>query len=106
MGNGKQMRFHHIDDCVMGVIKTMDKIENGEAINLSTGKYTSFIEFLKISRDIIGNDFKIVTKKSKPVGVFARGGCTKKQRKLGFKYQVDLKLGIDRGINYLSKIIN
>ena len=106
-GNGKQMRdFIHIDDCVMGVIKTMDKIDNGEAINLSTGKYTSFIEFLKISRDIIGNDFKIVTKKSKPVGVFARGGCTKKQRKLGFKYQVDLKLGIDRGINYLSKIIN
>ena len=97
--------FIHIDDCVMGVIKTMDKIENGEAINLSTGKYTSFIEFLKISRDIIGNDFKIVTKKSKPVGVF-EGGCTKKQRKLGFKYQVDLKLGIDRGINYLSKIIN
>ena len=34
---------------------------------------------------MLGNDFKIVTKKSKPV-VFARGGCTKKQRKLGFKY--------------------
>ena len=49
--------FIHIDDCVEGVIRTMDKI-NGGAINLSTGKYTSFIDFLNISKKIIGNDLK------------------------------------------------
>ena len=103
-GNGKQMRdFIHIDDCVEGVIRTMDKINDGSAINLSTGKYTSFINFLNISKKIIGNDFKIITKKSKPVGVFARGGCIKKQLRLGFKYKISLNQGIERGINFLSK---
>ena len=37
--------FIHIDDYVEGVIRTMDKINDGGAINLSTGKYTSFIDF-------------------------------------------------------------
>ena len=36
--------FIHIDDCVSGVLTTMDKIDDGDAINLSSGIYTSFIE--------------------------------------------------------------
>ncbi len=39
-GSGDQMRdFIHIDDCVNGVIQTMDQVDNGDAINLSTGYY-------------------------------------------------------------------
>ncbi len=50
-GSGTQMRdFIHIDDCVRGVIATMDKIDNGDAVNLSTGIYTSFIEFARWRR--------------------------------------------------------
>ena len=45
-GTGKQMRdFIHIDDCVRGVISTMDLIDNADAVNLSTGRLCSFIEF-------------------------------------------------------------
>ena len=72
--------FIHIDDCVRGVIKTMDRINDASAINLSTGKFTSFIDFLKIGRKVYGNNFKIITQKSKPVGVFARAGSTYKQK--------------------------
>ena len=68
-GDGKQMRdFIHIDDCVRGVTKTMDKINDASAINLSTGKFTSFIDFLKIGRTVSGNAFKIITQKSNQLG--------------------------------------
>ena len=105
-GDGKQMRdFIHIDDCVRGVIKTMDRINDASAINLSTGKFTSFIDFLKIGRKVYGNNFKIITQKSKPVGVFARAGSTYKQRKLGFKTRITLEEGIERGLKYYENKI-
>ena len=37
--------FIHIDDCVRGVIATMDRIDDGSAVNLSTGMFTSFKQF-------------------------------------------------------------
>jgi GDP-L-fucose synthase len=105
-GNGKQMRdFIHIDDCVDGVIKTMNKVNDASAVNLSTGIYTSFIDFLNLSKLIIGTNFKIIKKTSKPVGVFARAGNTNLQKKLGFEFKISLKKGIERGLNYLSKKI-
>ncbi len=103
-GDGKQKRdFIHIDDCVEGVIKTMDLINDGAPINLSTGIHTSFENFLNLSKKIVGYNFKIIKKKSKPTGVFARGGCTKKQIRLGFKFKIPLEIGIKRGIDYLEK---
>ena len=97
--------FIHIDDCVDGVVKTMNKIDNASAINLSTGIYTSFIEFIKLGRKITGFKFDIKTRKSKPVGVFARAGCTKKQVKLGFKSQITIDQGIKRGLNFYQKLL-
>jgi len=103
-GDGKQMRdFIHIDDCVDGVIKTMDKVNNASPINLSTGIYTSFIDFIKLGKKITGYNFDIITKKSKPTGVYARGGSTQKQLKLGFKAQIKISDGIERGLKYFQK---
>lgn len=105
-GDGKQMRdFIHIDDCVKGVIKTMNKINDGSAINLSTGIFTSFINFLNIGKKISGFNFDIKTKKSKPVGVYARGGCTKKQRLYNFKYEIKIEQGIKRGLEYFERLL-
>ena len=102
-GDGKQMRdFIHIDDCVEAVISSMDKINDGSPLNLSTGTFTSFIDFLNIGKKIAGINFKIVKKKSKPVGVFARAGSTKKQLKIGIKFKIDLVEGISRGLNFLK----
>ena len=83
----------------------MDRINDASAINLSTGKFTSFIDFLKIGRKVYGNNFKIITQKSKPVGVFARAGSTYKQRKLGFKTRITLEEGIERGLKYYENKI-
>ena len=55
-GTGTQMRdFIHIDDCVEGVVTTMgDQVDDGGAVNLSTGILTSFIEFAQLAAGIVG----------------------------------------------------
>lgn len=103
-GSGKQMRdFIHIEDCINGVLLTIDKIDNGDAVNLSTGEYTSFIEFARKAAGICGYSPKVTGTSDTPEGVFARGGTTEKQRGLGFKHTIDFSDGIARAINYFDK---
>ena len=48
-GTGTQMRdFIHIEDCVDGILTTIDQIDDAGAVNLSTGIFTSFIEFARL----------------------------------------------------------
>ena len=57
LGHGTQMRdFIHIDDCVTGVLTTMDQIDDGGALNLSTGIFTSFIDFARLAANLAGFD--------------------------------------------------
>ncbi len=103
-GTGDQMRdFIHIEDCVDGILKTMDRIDNGEALNLSTGVYTSFKDFARVAAQFCGYSPDVIGMSDKPEGVFARGGDTAKQHKMGFKYTIDFQAGIDRAIRYYSK---
>ena len=100
-GSGTQMRdFIHIDDSVEGILKTMDKIDDGNAVNLSTGKFTSIIEFARIAANALGYRPHIRGLLHQPVGVHARGGDTEKQIQLGFKYTIDFRVGIARALNY------
>ena len=102
-GNGDQMRdFIHIEDCVEGVLTTMDSIDDGEAINLSTGIYTSFKQFASLATEVVGYSPEIRGLTDKPSGVFARAGDTDKQKSFGFEYQVDFKIGIERAVHYYA----
>lgn len=104
-GSGKQMRdFIHIDDCINGILITMDKIDDASAINLSTGIYTSFIDFAKTAVELCGFNAEVRGMSDKPEGVFARGGDTEKQKKLGFKYSTDFKTGIENALKYYSEL--
>ncbi|MFH1826773.1 MAG: NAD-dependent epimerase/dehydratase family protein [bacterium] len=103
-GTGRQMRdFIHIDDCVDGVLATMDKIDNGDAINLGTGIFTSFIDFVKIAAELCGFSPKVEGTSNKPEGVFARAGDPTKLHSLGFKHTIDFKTGIERALKYYAK---
>ncbi len=103
-GSGTQMRdFIHIEDCVDGVLTTMDKIDNGEALNLSTGIFTSFIEFARLAAEVAGYCPEVKGMSDKPAGVHARGGDTTKQQQLGFRYKVDFRTGIERALKYYSR---
>ncbi len=100
-GTGDQMRdFIHIKDCVDAVLMTMDIIDDADALNLSTGILTSFKEFAKMAAEVCGYNPRIIGMSDKPSGVFARGGDTTKQKKLGFNYKIDFKTGIQKAIKY------
>jgi GDP-L-fucose synthase len=102
-GAGTQMRdFIHIDDCVEGVLRTMDQIEDGDAINLSTGIYTSFIEFARTAAGLLGFDPEVRGLSDKPAGVHARAGDVAKQRRLGFTPSIRFAQGIRRALDYYS----
>ncbi|UCE49920.1 MAG: NAD-dependent epimerase/dehydratase family protein, partial [Phycisphaerales bacterium] len=103
-GTGEQMRdFIHIEDCVAGILRTLPLIDDAEAVNLSTGIFTSFRQFARIAADLCGYSPEIVGLSDKPSGVFARAGETSKQKKLGFTPQIDLRSGIKRAIEYYSR---
>jgi GDP-L-fucose synthase len=105
-GSGLQMRdFIHIEDCVEGVQSTCDKIDDGDAINLSTGIYTNFREFAALAAEVCGYSPEVLGMSDKPTGVFARGGDTSKQRDLGFEYQISFREGIERAIAYYESLI-
>jgi GDP-L-fucose synthase len=92
--------FIHIEDCVDGVLATMDRIENGDALNLSTGIFTSFKEFARVAAGICGYKPEIRGTSNRPEGVFARGGETAKQAAHGFKYKISFRDGIEKAIRF------
>jgi GDP-L-fucose synthase len=102
-GSGQQMRdFIHIDDCVDGVLLTMDKVDDGQAINLSTGVLTSFIDFATMAAELVGYCPEVWGMSDMPEGVFARGGDTARQRTLGFTNKVCFRDGVERGLRHFS----
>lgn len=107
-GSGYQMRdFVHIEDVVRNSVLISKKIKNGKAINLSTGKFTSFIDLAKMALKFLGKEnVKVIGNSNKPEGVFARAGCFKYQKKLGIKNQIDLKSGVKMSLVELQKIYN
>jgi len=103
-GTGDQMRdFIHIEDCVDGVLATMDKIDDAEALNLSTGIYTSFKQFARMAAEAVGYSPDVIGLSSQPAGVFARGGDTKKQKDYGFAYSFSFQQGVEKAIRYFQE---
>lgn len=100
-GSGLQMRdFIHIEDCMEGILQTMDQVDDASAINLSTGIYTSFIEFAQMAADILGYRPLVKGTSNTPEGVFARAGDTERQERLGFRHAVDFKEGVKKALEY------
>lgn len=102
-GTGQQMRdFIYIEDCVDGVLTTMAAIDDGDAVNLSTGIFTSFGEFARIAAEAVGYSPEIVGVTDKPAGVFARAGDTRKQAALGFVAKTTFAEGIEKAIGFVA----
>ena len=94
--------FIHIEDCMDGIFTTVDQIDDGGAVNLSTGVLTSFIEFATIAAELAGYRPEVKGMSDKPAGVHARGGDTTKQRQLGFTHKIDFRSGIERALKHFS----
>jgi nucleoside-diphosphate-sugar epimerase len=102
-GSGTQMRdFIHIDDCIRGAVMTMDKIDTGDALNLSTGTCTTFIDFARKAAALVGYTPEVRGMCDRPAGVHARGGDTRKQAAFGFTHSIDFAAGIERALAFYS----
>lgn len=103
-GTGDQMRdFIHISDCVRGILSSLDEIEDGSAVNLSTGILTSFKSFARTAAEIVGYSPNVQGTSDKPEGVFARGGDSRLQEELGIRHRMSFEEGIRRGIEFLEQ---
>ena len=100
-GTGDQSRdFIHISDCVRFVLKSMDQISDGSALNLSTARKTTFKEFAKIAANAVGYDPRVMGTSDKPEGVFARVGDVRLQNEMGLQPSVSFEEGVRRGVEY------
>jgi nucleoside-diphosphate-sugar epimerase len=104
-GSGRQMRdFIHVEDCVRGVVSTMGGVDDAGAINLSTGVLTSFGELAMLSAEVLGYEAEVEAITVEPEGVFARGGDTAKQRRLGFEAGITLRAGVEQMMEHLLAV--
>jgi GDP-L-fucose synthase len=102
-GSGRQMRdFIHIEDCIDGVLTMMDKIDDGDAVNLSTGVFTSFSDFARLAAELAGYAPEVRGLSDQPEGVFARAGDTTKQAALAFTARTSFRQGVARALEYLK----
>ncbi|GAC13712.1 NAD-dependent epimerase/dehydratase family protein [Aliiglaciecola lipolytica] len=105
-GSGQQARdFVHIDDIVKFVLKSINYMEAGESINISSGIGTSFFELAQQIQAVAGVELELRNDPSKPEGVFYRVGDNKKQLKF-YQLEVSLEEGIQRTLEHFTTELN
>jgi GDP-L-fucose synthase len=80
----------------------MNEIHGGDALNLSTGKLTTFLNFAQMATECVGYSPDIFGDVSMPEGVASRGGDTSKQAKFGFHAEIPIEVGIAECIEYFQ----
>lgn len=94
-GDGEQSRdFIYIEDCIDGILNTYEQIDDASALNLGTGKRTSFRSLIATACSVNGIECEIRPLTDKPVGVFARYCDRTKQELFGFTPKYSLEEGI------------
>ncbi len=97
-GTGQQGRdFVHIDDVMDCMFLAMEQIHDGSAINIGSGKLTSFIDLIKIFSRFAGYNPTIKPLIDKPMGVHSRY-CDMSfvKERLGWEPKISLEEGMRR----------
>ncbi len=97
-GSGKQGRdFIHIEDVMDCTLLAMDHIKDGSAINIGSGKLTSFLDLIQIFTSFAGYNPNIKPLLDKPVGVHSRyANMDYVTEKLGWKPKLSIEEGMRR----------
>lgn len=97
-GTGKQGRdFVHIEDVMDCTLLAMEHITDGSAINIGSGKLTSFLDLIKVFTSFAGYEPDIKALLDKPVGVHSRyGNMDYVSQRLGWKPRLSLEEGMRR----------
>ena len=104
-GDGKQERaFLYVGDCVEGLIRAMEKIENANPINLGSEEVISIGELAKKIVSLSGKNIKIEYDFSGPKGTYKYCADTTKMKKtLEWKPRVSLDEGLRRTFKWAEK---
>ncbi len=107
-GSGKQGRdFVHIDDCIDCILMAMDNIKDGTAINIGSGKLTSFLEIIDIFTKYAGYNPEIKPLLDKPVGVHSRySDMSFVENTFGWKPKISIEEGMKRVYDAACKAVN
>jgi nucleoside-diphosphate-sugar epimerase len=107
-GTGKQGRdFVHIDDCIDAILLAMEKISDGTAVNIASGKLTTFLEVAALFAELAGYKPEIKPLVDKPMGVHSRyADISKIQDVLGWSPKISLEQGFGRVLAEASRRIN
>lgn len=97
-GSGRQGRdFVHIDDCVDVMFRVLDVIHDGRAVNIGSGRLTTFLEVARLFGDLAGYRPEIRPLIDKPVGVQARyADTTRLATLLDWRPTISLEEGFAR----------
>ncbi len=97
-GSGKQGRdFVHIENCVDAMFLILDKIKDGSAINIGSGRLMTFEEVAKKFAEIAGYTPTIKPLVDKPEGVHTRyADITKMKQVLGWEPEISIDEGFRR----------
>jgi UDP-glucose 4-epimerase len=107
-GSGDQNRdFTYLDDIVMGTILAGANLSNCEAVNLGTGVCYTMKEIIENIFNVVKwKPKKIIFDTTKPEGVKSRClDISYSSKIIGYKPQVDIKLGIEKTSKWLKTII-
>lgn len=104
-GTGEQDRdFTFVSDIANGTIVAAEKIKDGSAVNLGTGKRYKIKDVAAMIFDSVGFHPKsIVYDASKPVGVLSRALDITKARKLGWGPKVSIEEGIKKTAEWYAR---
>lgn len=97
-GSGKQGRdFVHIDDCIDCILLAMENVHDGSAINIGSGKLTSFLEIIELFCQFAGYKPTIKPLLDKPVGVHSRyANMDYVAQQFSWKPKISIEAGMKR----------
>jgi GDP-L-fucose synthase len=106
-GSGLQGRdFIHVSDVVEAVMQTYPTMVDGSAVNLSTGRLTTFVELAHMFLRELGKSVQVVGDTSMPAGVFARVGSPRLLGQRGYTAKVTLEEGVARAVEFHTSVRN
>jgi len=106
-GSGEQGRdFVHIEDCLDAMFLTIEKISDGSAVNIGSGKLMTFMEVIKIFTNFAGYNPEIKPLIDKPTGVHSRYADINKMKLiLGWEPKISVEEGLRRVFDVACKRI-
>lgn len=107
-GDGKQERaFLYVQDCVDGLLLGMEKIEDGDPVNLGSEEVVSIGELAKKVVKLSGKDMSINYDLSGPQGTHRYCANTSKMKKvLGWSPKTPLDEGLRRTYEWVRRELN